>query len=124
SLVARGLRSASRAVAPSAAYAESVARHYSLPQAPAVVHNGRHPIAAHAPSAMHDCALTVGRLWDQVKNAELLDRVAARLAIPFHAAGPVEGPHGERASLRHLHLLGTLDARELGRQLAPRPVFV
>jgi glycosyltransferase involved in cell wall biosynthesis len=59
-----------------------------------------------------------------VKNAAMLDRIAARLPMPFLAAGPVLGPHGELIRLEHLNVLGQLDAAPLGALLARRPVFV
>jgi glycosyltransferase involved in cell wall biosynthesis len=122
-LMGKGLRSADRVVAPSAAYAQLVARHYGLSRVPAFVHNGRRPLVTEM-LAGDDCALTVGRLWDRAKNARLLDRVAARLVVPFYAAGGSRGPHGETASFEHLQLLGQVDPAELGRRLARRPVFV
>lgn len=123
-LMREGLHAADRVVAPTASYASVLARHYGMRRAPDVIHNGRSPLAPLKPAPMHDCALTVGRLWDRVKGAELLDRVAARLAVPFHAAGAVRGPHGETVRLDNLHLLGHLDGPDLARQLAARPVFV
>lgn len=123
-MMAAGLRAADRLVAPTASYAALVARHYALPRVPQVVHNGRAPLASLGAGALDDRVLTVGRLWDRVKRAELLDRVAARLAVPFSAAGAATGPHGEHIDLAHLHLLGQVDADALGRQLATRPVFV
>ena len=122
-MMAEGLRAADRLVAPTASYAALVARHYALPRAPQVIHNGRAPLAA-STRALQYRVLTVGRLWDRVKRAELLDRVAARLAVPFSAAGAATGPHGEHIDLAHLHLLGQIDVDALGRQLAARPVFV
>ena len=70
------------------------------------------------------CAFTAGRLWDKVKGARLLDRVAAGIDMPFRAAGAQQGPHGEWVDLAHLDLLGTLDAAEFAAQLAQRPIFV
>jgi glycosyltransferase involved in cell wall biosynthesis len=122
-LMGEGLRAADRIVAPTASYAAVVARYYSLPRVPKVVHNGRTPFAAHG-SGLRNRVLTVGRLWDPVKGAGLLDRVAARLKVPFYAAGATTGPHGEAIDLRHLHVLGHLDDRALARQLAARPIFV
>jgi glycosyltransferase involved in cell wall biosynthesis len=123
-LMARGLRAADCVVAPSASYAATVRRHYDLPATPAVVHNGRSSSIPAAPTAMHDFAFTCGRLWDPVKNALTLDAVAARLAFPVHAAGHVEGPHGERVSLEHLHLLGRIDNASILHWLSSRPAFV
>lgn len=122
-LMAEGLRAADRLVAPTQSYARIVARYYGLPHCPAVVHNGRTSLPIPA-QAMHDRVLTVGRLWDKVKRAELLDAVAARLTVPFDAAGAATGPHGERVDLVNLHLLGSLDGAALRERLAARPVFV
>jgi glycosyltransferase involved in cell wall biosynthesis len=122
-LVGDGLRAADRTVAPTASFAEVVTHHYRLAHRPHVVHNGRTSLVTRR-GALQDRVLTVGRLWDPVKGAALLDRVAARCTAPFDAAGATSGPRGERVDLRHLHLLGQLDGAELGRQLAARPVFV
>jgi len=101
-----------------------IARQYGLSRVPAAVHNGRTPIARPGASVPHDCVFTAGRLWDQAKNAALLDRVAARLSVPFYAAGPVIGPHGETITFDYLQLLGCLDEEALGQWLGQRPVFV
>jgi glycosyltransferase involved in cell wall biosynthesis len=122
-LMRRGLLAADAAVAPSASFARDLQRTYALPTAPLAVHNGRTalPLGPGRP-ARH--VLTAGRLWDRVKNTEILDRVAARLSVPLRAAGPVAGPHGETAAPRHLHLLGNLSADDLAAELARAPVFV
>ena len=122
-LTRAGLHAADAVVAPSASYAAAVAAHHGIPE-PLVVHNGRAPgtFAADAPPADH--VFTGGRLWDRVKNTALLDRVAARLPVPFRAAGSVQGPHGERVGTAHLDLLGQCDAASIARKLASRPIFV
>lgn len=122
-LMRAGLRAADACVAPSAAFAETLRRTYNLPVAPLVVHNGR-AVSPAADAPPTDAVFTAGRLWDQVKNAALLDRMAARLAVPVRAAGTVAGPHGERADLRYLDLLGTLDDAAVAVELAARPVYV
>ncbi len=122
-LVRAGLLAADAVVAPSASYAATVARHHALPDTPLVVHNGRAPLAA-APTQSADHIFTAGRLWDAVKNTPLLDRVAARLPVPFRAAGSIEGPHGERVDTAHLRLLGSLDSTGIAHELAKRPIFV
>ncbi len=119
-----GLRAADRVVAPSAGYAEVVQLYYGLPALPTVVHNGRAPLVTPRSEPAQDCVLTVGRLWDAVKGAELLDAVAGQLSVPFHAAGAVTGPHGESVRLENLHLLGQLASAALAKRLAARPIFV
>jgi glycosyltransferase involved in cell wall biosynthesis len=123
-LMGEGLRAADHLVAPTASYARTVARHYGLRRAPTVVHNGRAPLAGGPGRIQADRVLTVGRLWDRVKRTELLDRVAARIPVPFDAAGAAVGPHGERVTVEHFHPLGQLDSVALGRHLATRPIFV
>jgi glycosyltransferase involved in cell wall biosynthesis len=121
----KGLLTAETVVAPSASHAGIVQRVYELPECPLVVHNGR-PEAARSTTegVTLRSALTVGRLWDDVKGARLLDDVAAGLGIPFLAAGALRGPHGEEFMPRHLRALGHLDGKELPALLDLRPVFV
>lgn len=122
-LVARGLAAADAVVCPTAAFAAAVQRTYALPCPPIAVHNGRTPPAG-TPPAMRDFAFTAGRLWDTGKNVATLDRAAARLNVPFEAAGPLVGPNGERIAFAHLHALGHLDEAAVAACLAVRPVFV
>jgi glycosyltransferase involved in cell wall biosynthesis len=122
-MTAKGLAHATQVVAPTASYGSIIARHYGLATAPEVVRNGRRPLRL-PPAAHGDYAFTAGRLWDHVKNMDVLDAAAARLPIPFLAAGAARGPHGETIALRHLRLLGQLDENGIAARLAPRPVFV
>ncbi len=124
-LTADGLRAVDRVVAPSAAYATIVERHYRLETPVLAIHNGRTLAGAYDSAApMADIALIVGRLWDGVKNAALLDKAAARLPIPFLAAGASKGPHGETIRLDHLRELGHLSGEQIAAHLAKRPIFV
>lgn len=122
-LMRAGLLAADAAVAPSAAFADDLRRTYALPAAPLAVHNGR-PTGEVGRGAPAPHAFTAGRLWDRVKNTDVLDRVAARLSAPFVAAGPVAAPHGETVNPAHLRLLGTLSDEAVAAELARRPVFV
>lgn len=122
-LTARGLRAASRVVAPTRAHAEAVARCYALPEAPEVIHNGRSPRPAPAAARFHG-ALAIGRLWDEVKGTPTLDDAAALLGAPFVAIGATRAPHGGAAAPAHLHATGPLPDAALAGWLARRPVFV
>jgi glycosyltransferase involved in cell wall biosynthesis len=123
-LTGTGLLAANIVVAPSASYARIVERTYDLPARPLAVHNGRKlaPASAPPPSPIR-AALTAGRLWDEVKNARVLDEAAGLLQVPFLAAGRLRGPHGEEFSPHHLRALGHLESGELATLLALRPVF-
>ena len=121
-LVGQGLRSADRTVAPTRAYAEAVARRYALDVVPTAVHNGRGamplPDAAPFPGA-----LTVGRLWDEVKGTDTLDAAAAQLDAPFVAIGATRAPHGATVAPRRLQTTGPLPESDLAGWLSRRPVF-
>lgn len=121
-LTARGLAAADAVVAPSAAFAAATAHAHGLaPGRMTVVHNGRNLRPRSAPP--QDFAFTAGRLWDRGKNAATLDRAAARLAVPFKAAGPCTGPHGETVVFEHVVPLGSLGERAIADILSARPVF-
>ncbi|MFS0770903.1 glycosyltransferase family 4 protein [Sphingomonas sp. 1P08PE] len=123
-LMAAGLRAADAIVAPSAAFAATVRQAYALPAAPLVVHNGRTPLALPDDVTAGDGVFTAGRLWDEVKNVALLDRVAGRIDVPFHAAGPASGPQGQAVVADRLVLSGRLDEAGLAAMLAARPIYV
>ncbi|WP_205049112.1 glycosyltransferase family 4 protein [Paracoccus sp. SY] len=121
-LVGQGLRAAHRVVAPTRAYAEATARRYGLPVTPAAVHNGR--TAMPLPDAQpFPGALTIGRLWDEVKDTATLDAAAALLDAPFVAIGASRAPHGATVAPAHLQATGPLPAEGLAGWLARRPVF-
>lgn len=122
-LVRAGLANAERIVCPSAAFARAVQAAYRLPALPNVVHNGRAALAT-GDGAQHDFAFTAGRLWDRGKNVATLDRAAARLGVPLKAAGPTQGPNGDRIALEHIHAMGVLGDAALAGCLSARPVFV
>jgi glycosyltransferase involved in cell wall biosynthesis len=117
-----GLAAADLVVTPTAAFGALVQRCYGLAEAPRTVHNGRTPLTGghHAP---HDFIFTAGRLWDKGKNLATLDAAAAGIGVPVHAAGPLQGPHGETVAFENLNCLGSLGETELARHLAARPVF-
>lgn len=120
-----GLIAADAVIAPSASFAAMLKATYQLPHLPQVVHNGRPPVTLAAPQTRPlNAAITVGRIWDPVKNGALLDRVAARIDLRFMAAGALRGPHGETADLRHMVALGQVPGAAIGELLARRPIFV
>ena len=121
-LVECGLNRASAIVAPSIAFAADTARTYDLKSPVLSVHNGRR-IAVLPDLPQGDFAFAVGRLWDEGKNAATLDRAAARIDVPFQAAGPEHGPNGATIELPHIQSLGALGAARMGGLLGARPVF-
>jgi len=117
----QGLLASDAVIAPSAAFAEDTARTYEIPR-PFVVHNGRRgPAPFTRPKQRAAC--TAGRLWDDGKNIAVLDAAAARIDAPLLAAGPLEGPNGERRQLGHARALGSMPAWGVRRTFAQARVF-
>lgn len=121
-LVERGLRKADAVVAPTMAFARATEQAYGLDRPVLAVHNGRSEQRCR-PIPQGEFVFTAGRLWDEGKNAAVLDRVAARLDAPFQAAGAAEGPNGATVTLEHLSLLGELSETRLAGVLAARPIY-
>lgn len=124
-LVADGLRNADAVVAPSTAHAHAVARAYALSSPPLAIRNGRSlgieepaDVCARAPFAF-----TSGRLWDEGKNAEALDRAAARLDVPIVAAGAAQSPEGQSVSFASLQLQGAISEDAIRLWLSRAPVY-
>lgn len=117
----RGLMASDAVITPSGAFADDTLRAYETVR-PFVVPNGRRaePIA---PEETRHGVVTTGRLWDDGKNIETLDRAAARLSVPLRAIGPQGGPHGEYRTLRHVQPLGRLSAEAVRAELRSAAVF-
>jgi CDP-paratose 2-epimerase len=118
----RGLEACAATVAPSAAFAAATADSYAMAR-PRVVHNGRAAPPTATDTRRERQVFTAGRLWDDGKNIAAIDAAAALLDAPVYAAGPIDGPNGARATLRHARALGSLDPRGVRTWLARTPVF-
>lgn len=120
-----GLHQATAVIAPSAAHAAATRAIYGNLEI-TVIHNGAAlpplPPARQGRGEGPVPILTAGRLWDEAKNLAAIDVAAATL--PIAAAGPVQGPNGERIALPNLHLLGTLDPAAMHQAYANARVFV
>jgi glycosyltransferase involved in cell wall biosynthesis len=117
----RGLIACDALIAPSAAFADATARTHDLPR-PFVVPNGRVADSA-PPAAREPMVFTSGRLWDEGKNIATLDAAAAAIRAPVRAAGPLSGPNGAAAVVRHAEALGGLDAPAVRGWLRRAPIF-
>lgn len=119
-LVQRGLDKASAVVAPSSSFAAETARIYDV--AVSAVHNGGRAMTfGRVPQG--EFVFTASRLWDEGKNVETLDAAAARIRIPFQAAGPVHGPNGASISLGHLQTLGEIGQTRMAGLFSARPIY-
>lgn len=124
-LAGEGLAASDAVVTPSTAMAHAVADAYRLSTPPLAIRNGRAAAGTVRSDAPRRApfVLTSGRLWDEGKNIAMLDRAAARLAVPVMAAGATKGPQGEEPQFSALRLLGSLGGEEMRRWLSQAPVF-
>jgi glycosyltransferase involved in cell wall biosynthesis len=123
--VAAGLHAADGVVAPTRAILDALEHHYGGKNflRAAVIPNGRHP-AEFAPAAEKEpFVLSVGRLWDEAKNAAALAAIAPRIAWPMRVAGSVAGPEGRPRALPNLELLGCCAPRELAALYARAAIY-
>ena len=120
-LTARGLRRATVATAPSAAFAADLVAVYGPLPALRVIPNGARAIA---PAARKEIVLAAGRWWDPAKNVATLDAAAAHIRWPVLAAGPPTGPSGEGVPTKNLRLIGNVDPALMAGSMARAPIFV
>jgi glycosyltransferase involved in cell wall biosynthesis len=67
--------------------------------------------------------LSVGRLWDEAKNAQALADVAPQLTWPVRMAGDMRAPDGTERPLRNVQALGRCDAATLAWHYARAAIF-
>lgn len=121
-LIDCGLNKADAVVAPTSSFAAQLSRIYGLSRPVRCVHNGQRPLPMKK-RGPDNFVFTVGRLWDDGKNVETLDRAASRLKVPVEAAGPLSGPNGTAVSFENLETPGELRLAAIAERLAARPIF-
>lgn len=120
--VAAGLHAADLVVAPSTAMLAALADHYGQLPRTRVIPNGRD---AHIfrPTAKEPMLFSAGRLWDEAKNLEALERVAPRLPWPIFVAGDNHHPDGGEIRPHNTRLLGRLSQRALAAWLGRASIY-
>ena len=124
-LMAQALRQADAIIVPSGSFAVAAREVYREVSPPAVVYNGRSDPGGSGLAAERSKAVfTCGRLWDEAKNAAVLDAAAGRTAVPIWAAGAVKNPRGDEIKLSNLRLLGELSSEAVRQRLDGSGVFL
>jgi glycogen synthase len=117
------LRRASLVIAPTNSMLDAIDRNYGLSVPKKVVPNGRSRSRYYS-AQKKDFILTAGRLWDEAKGLQLLDRIAPKLKWPIYAAGENRHPSGSHRSLNNLHELGYLDGQKLAEYQSAASIYV
>lgn len=132
--VGDGLAAVDAVTAPTQAMLNELRRHYGAFRGGQAIHNGRSRMVDAEWRLSNDersprgepsnIVLTVGRLWDEAKNAEAVDAAAGTISWPVYAAGATAAPGGACCEFRHLRPLGQLDPSELSAWYKRAAIFV
>lgn len=127
-----GLDQAHMIVAPSHAMLASLLRNYGFSCEARVIYNGRDTGSAALPPALsppppkQPSILSVGRLWDEAKNATTLAAAAAKLPWPVRIAGDTRAPNHSSSfigPLPNVELLGRRSSAELDREYSGASLY-
>ncbi len=117
-----GLQSADLVVAPTRAMLTALHAHYGFLPRTDVIPNGRH--LADLPTAPKEpFVLSVGRLWDDAKNAATLAQAARDLPWPVRLAGSTNDPENRSNGFAGVQLLGLLPSAELMQEFARASIY-
>lgn len=120
-LVQEGLSAADALVAPTHWMLAALRESFDVSAPEHVIHNGRdiHPPVA-PPRKLQ--AVSVGRLWDEAKNLQLLTRIDS--PMPLIVAGPTRCNEAEASHNTGLTTLGPLPESDLLRLFSESSVYV
>jgi glycogen synthase len=120
--VRAGLAAADLVVAPSAAMLTDLTRHYGALPRTRIIPNGRDG-RLFRPTAKEKIVFSAGRLWDEAKNLEALERVAPQLPWPVFVAGDNHHPDGGEIRPHNTRLLGRLTQRALSAWMSRASIY-
>ncbi|KAA9346185.1 glycosyltransferase family 4 protein [Adhaeribacter soli] len=122
-MVRQGLQAADLVIAPSAAMLREAADFYGPFRQERVIYNGRNKnLFRYAPK--EPFIFSMGRIWDEAKNLELLTRVAAFLDWPVYIAGENVHPvTREEVDFKNVYFLGKLSQKEITSWLSRASIF-
>jgi glycosyltransferase involved in cell wall biosynthesis len=118
--VSKGLASADVVVAPSRAMLEALEQQHGRPARACVIPNGIEPERFQR-GAKEPFYLAAGRLWDQAKNLNVLQRAGTQLPWPLYLAGEASASDSGASGVQ---LLGRLPQAELASLMSRASVFV
>ena len=121
--VLAALRCANLLVAPTSAMMDAMVQNYDLSVPTKVISNGCFR-SGHLPAEKIELILTAGRLWDEAKNIQLLERIAPKLKWPIHAAGENRRSPGCQQAMKNIRLLGHLSDLKLAEYLNMAAIYV
>lgn len=121
--VGRGIHAANLVIAPTRAMMSSIEKEYGAPRASSVIHHGIDANAYRPEAVRGSFVLAAGRLWDDAKNIEALNRVAPRSPFPILVAGADSFEAGRARASMGLQFLGALSPSDLGFWMARASIY-
>lgn len=112
-VIGEGIHQADQVVAPTCWMLHELERCYGPLGDPRVISNARSLPPIRMAQAKEPFVLSVGRLWDEAKNASTLAAAAKGLPWPVWVAGDAKGPTGTIVEFPNVHLLGYRAANEV-----------
>ena len=121
--VSNSLSAATVVVAPSRAMLETVEMLYGFFEDAVVIPNGR-STALFCQGPKEPFVFSMGRVWDEAKNIQLLTEVAAALSWPVLVAGEARHPAtNEILALPNIQFLGSLAPAAIAHHLSRASIF-
>jgi glycosyltransferase involved in cell wall biosynthesis len=124
--VTRGVEGADAVVGVTRWMLGRIERHYAHPRLGLVIYNGRSRDLFLPETPKEEFALSVGRLWDQAKQMNLLSEISS--PIPLFIAGAEEHPEGRAGGAKHnalgVKFLGVQQQEEMRELYACAAVYV
>ena len=122
--VTRSLRASDMVIAPTLAMLTEAEGEYGPFQDRLVINNGR-DASLFKYARKEPFIFSMGRLWDEAKNLQLLTQIAKELDWPVYVAGDARHPATEvELPLENVHLLGHLNQTEIADYLSRASIFV
>jgi glycosyltransferase involved in cell wall biosynthesis len=121
--VAAGLAAADAVIAPTQALLDVLEGIYRVEFRGLVIRNGIDPKPFSARDKVGQI-LSVGRVWDDAKNIQLLDSIAPDIAWPILIAGEAASPvSNRRSSFAHVRLLGKLNHSAVRQEMSHTAIY-
>jgi glycosyltransferase involved in cell wall biosynthesis len=124
SRVKAGISKADLLIAPSQTMMDYVSEIYEVPKTNAVIYNARDNSLFYS-AEKQPYLFSMGRIWDEAKNIDLLVKAAPYIPYEIRIAGPNSfDDNNFDTSQKYINFLGKLNTDEVAQQLSQASVYV
>lgn len=122
SVVKKGLQSAKMVIAPSFSMMDNLKRHYGPFKNAKVIYNATEK-SEFPVDKKEKIVFSMGRIWDEGKNIQLLFQAASKIPHVFYIAGDAKNKIDKRALTPNVNLMGQLSTKEINSYLSKAAIF-